>query len=337
MQHRDEAIHGQLQRGEIEDDVELVFAQRDHEPQFHFRRGERIGDLRDEVGVVVLIGGIELLPVEDQAAGLGLLQSGHEFADEARAFVGGAVGEIFHGLRLPGVALQIVQDRHQREPVGGGESDDPRLDLHDEPAVGPFQRKPFGREVRERARVLFQRGKAVRIPIDIQPEPDFAARVLELRANAGEAVLRGLRGVVKSGDGPGLGIFRGEPGVELKEFLLKAQRVGIVLFLADRDLELAFERAHRGGHVQLGVDEKRAEKPHHREQDERRPEGEHAPQPRPALAMRILENEPAFLRVAAGFAHRSAQANASGDHGQNDFLYPPVDAADPTFFRVSFC
>ena len=137
-----------------------------------------------------------------------------------------------------------------------------------------IERKPFGGEVRERAGVLFQRGEAVRIPIDIIAEPDFALRAgcfAELLADIRQPLLADLR---------------------LAVILLPVDRVGIVLFgPVDGRLELLLQRHDRSRRFQFRMDEQGAEKPHDGHGHEHAPDDEDAAQPRPPLAVRVLKYE----------------------------------------------
>ena len=140
---------------------------------FHAIGLQGVADLGDEIGVVLLVGGIELLPVEHQAAGLGFLKVGDQVIDEAGALVGGAVRDVFHRFRLPGVAREIPEDGHQREAMRAGESHQPLFDIHDEPAIRALDGEPLRRHVGERSGMTLQGGKGVWVPIHIQPETDF--------------------------------------------------------------------------------------------------------------------------------------------------------------------
>jgi hypothetical protein len=84
--------------------------------------------------------------------------------------------EIFDRFRLPGVAHEIRQQRHQGEALAGSELGmaGGSVDLQVAPIID--QRHPFGTNVSQLRRVLLERSVTVRIAVRIKRQPHFVVR-----------------------------------------------------------------------------------------------------------------------------------------------------------------
>ena len=135
-----------------------------------------VGKLGDESGDIFFVGRIDLLPIDNHTGGLGIAQNSDDFADESLLSISWTVGEILDRFRLPVVADEIGQQGHKRDPFARGKFREPgiRVDLDIAEAVD--HRHPFGTNVGDLRRVLFERCVAVWITIGVKRQPHFVVR-----------------------------------------------------------------------------------------------------------------------------------------------------------------
>ena len=167
----DEVVDGAGEPAQVEGVDFLVH--RHQKPEFLVDGVEGGGDLFDQRGEIAAVGGVELLPVEQHAAHLGLLNGAQKFDDERAPALCGSVGEPFDGLGLPLVADQIVEDRDERHPLAGGHPRHLRGEfLKGESALAVHDGAPFQAEMGELGGVIGEGAQGGRIPIGVKPGPD---------------------------------------------------------------------------------------------------------------------------------------------------------------------
>ena len=109
-----------ISRQEIKIDVIKLLIGLHTEPEFLVIVMQRIGQLVDECGNLFFVSRIDLLPIEHDPGGSGIAQRAQNLPDEAILPISRSMSEIFNRFRLPFVAHQVCQKRHQSNPLAGG-------------------------------------------------------------------------------------------------------------------------------------------------------------------------------------------------------------------------
>ena len=179
-QHRHKTID--VVRETFEVDVVKLLPGLNAEPQFLVIVVQGVGKLIDESSDIFPIGRIDLLPIDYHTGCLGVAQNRDHFADESLLSISWTMGEILDRFRLPVVADEIGQQRHQCDPFARSKFRQPgiRVDLQFAQAVD--HRHPFGANVSDLRRVLLERCVAIGITIGIKREPHFITRRFFSRA-----------------------------------------------------------------------------------------------------------------------------------------------------------
>jgi len=202
----------------------------------------------------------------------GFVRGGVTGERSGEALAGGGIGEhLRHGFDLPVAAVVVVDERHLRQIGVDGFEEGVELGIviDGERAVGSGGVKLFRNEQVDIVVMLFERGEAVGVPVDVKAG---AERVVRFRNVADGSDFAKARGA----EGNALG-FRGS-----------AMRSGI----GNRTVERAARREQK--FWKIGAAENVDEKSDDQEREENAADFEDAASASPATALFIVENGLAF-------------------------------------------
>ncbi len=117
---------------------------------------------------------VDLFPIDHHARRFRALQMAQQHCEEMFLPFGRPMCEILDRFGLPGITDLVGQERHQRQPLGGGELGDANvgIDLQIPQPVG--EREPFRADMSQFAGMLLERSVTIGIAIRIKAEPHFA-------------------------------------------------------------------------------------------------------------------------------------------------------------------
>ena len=135
-----------------------------------------VGKLVDESSDVFLVGRIELLPIDHHSGGLRVAQNREHIADKSLLSILRPMRQVLNCFRLPRIADQISQQRHECDAFARSELRHPRIrvDLQIPHAIN--NRHPFRADMGDLRRMLLERRVTVRIAICVKREPYFIVR-----------------------------------------------------------------------------------------------------------------------------------------------------------------
>ena len=132
---------------------------------------ERIGELFEQLGKVFFVGRIELFPINDYTGSLGITQHHQHVGNEFLLPLGRTMCHIFDRFRLPGIADQIGQERHERDPFVLRQFRNARVRIDLQITHPIHHRHPFRTNVGDLRGVLLERGVAIGIAVGIEGQP----------------------------------------------------------------------------------------------------------------------------------------------------------------------
>ena len=251
---------------------------------------------------------VDLFPIDHHARRFRALQVAQQHREEMFLPFGRPMCEILDRFGLPSITDLVGQERHQRQPLGGGELGDANvgIDLQIPQPVG--EREPFRADMSQFAGMPLERSVTIGIAIRIKAEPHFATGKFPRRGRRRRPERRRLF----AGRGASSDKFLPERNVRRK------LPSGILLL---QRLQLSFQQAQSERDPQLRRHEKRLDKKYRGEKGDNAAKKKCQAQTWPSPPGRVGENKgsPLLGKISVHQAPRAHILARAQEMPKSDF------------------